>query len=107
MVAGLSSAFLRSTYLDAVGDPNVASLSVDLSKAPTQQRVALGKKLPDDAEIFVIGHKPGDSTQRVSIVVTTCARYAQVNQPDVHCVGGRSRPASTGNPTSWPPAARR
>jgi hypothetical protein len=98
MVAGLSSAFLRSTYLDAVGDPSVASLSVDLSKAPPQQRVALGKQLPDDAEIFVVGHRPADSTQRVSIIVTTCARYAQVFQPVVHCVGGPVRVGVDGQP---------
>jgi hypothetical protein len=98
MVAGLSSAFLRSTYLDAVGDPRVASLSVDLSKAPTQQRVALGKKLPEDAEIFVVGHRPGDSTQQVYIHVTTCAHYSQVYQPDVHCVGGPVRVGVDGQP---------
>jgi hypothetical protein len=98
MVAGLSSAFLRSTYLDAVGDPSVATLSVDLSKAPPQQRVALGKKLPEDAEIFVNGHRPGDDTQRVSIIVTTCARYAQVFQPVVRCVGGPVRIGVDGQP---------
>jgi hypothetical protein len=98
MVAGLSTAFLRSTYLDAVGDPSVATLSVDLSKAPPQQRVALGKKLPDDAEISVIGHRPGDSTQRVSIFVTTCAHYAKVFDPVVRCVGGPVQTGGDGQP---------
>ena len=99
MAAGLSSAFLRSTYLDAVGDPRVATLSVDLSKAPTQQRVALGKKLPDDADIFVVGHRPGDSTQQIYIHVTTCAHYMRANsQPDVRCVGGPIRIGVDGQP---------
>jgi len=98
MVAGLSSAFLRSTYLDAVGDPSVATLSVDLSKAPPQQRVALGKKLPGDAEIFVIGHRPGDDTQQIYIHVTTCARYAQVFNPGVRCVGGPVQTGADGQP---------
>jgi hypothetical protein len=99
MAAGLSSAFLRSTYLDAVGDPRVASLSVDLSKSPPQQRAALAKKLPDDAEIALIGYRPGDRTQQIPIYVTSCAHYMQAySQPGTRCVGGPVRVGVDGQP---------
>ena len=96
MAVGLSSAFLRSTYLDAVGDPHTAVLHVDLADASPEQRRAIAADLPATSEIFLIGTQRGDG-QQVSIYVTSCERYVHTySESGAHCVPGPVRVGQDG-----------
>ena len=91
MAVGLSSAFLYSTYLDAVGDPNVAVLNIDLANTPRVQRQALTADLPATSETFIVGTQTSDQ-QQVYIYVTSCERYVRVySEPDARCAPGPVR----------------
>ena len=107
IAAGLSAAFLRSTYLDAIGDPSVATLSVDLSNTPRAQRLALATKLTEGVEIFVVGKVAGATDQQAYIYVTTCADYVRAySPPDAHCVDGPIRIGADGNPDTIPAGSK-
>jgi hypothetical protein len=91
MVMGLSTAFLRSTYLDAVGDPSQVGLSVDLSHSTAEERATLGRQLPDDSEVFVIGFLEGDRKKPVYIRVTSCTHY--LRSYELEATGCTDQPA--------------
>lgn len=89
MAVGLSSAFLHSTYLDAVGDPNVAVLNIDLASTPRAQRQALAADLPATSETFIVATQTSDQ-QQVYIYVTSCERYVRVySEPGSQCAPGQ------------------
>lgn len=91
MAVGLSSAFLYSTFLDAVGDPKVAVLNIDLANAPRAQRQALAASLPATSETFIVADQTSDQ-QQVYIYVTTCERYVRAySEPDTQCSPGPVR----------------
>ena len=103
MAMGLSSAFLRSTYLDAVGDPSRGELSVDLSRSSAQERTALGQQLPDDSDVFVIGFLDGDRNKPVYIHVTNCLRYVTVyDEGATHCIDAPARAGDADGPDTVP-----
>jgi hypothetical protein len=103
MVMGLSTAFLRSTYLDAVGDPSRGELAVDLSRSTAQERAALGRQLPDDSEVFATGFLGGDRKKPVAIHVTSCSHYVAVyDLGATHCVDAPARGGEEGEAYTVP-----
>ncbi|MGV8910877.1 MAG: hypothetical protein ACOH1Y_18045, partial [Propionicimonas sp.] len=89
------------------GDPSVATLSVDLSNTPRAQRMALQSKLPDSAEIFLVGKVLGATDQQVGVYVNTCAQYVRAYAPpDAHCVDGPIRIGPDGDPSTIPAGSK-
>ncbi|MGW5238698.1 hypothetical protein ACWEOW_07180 [Monashia sp. NPDC004114] len=105
-VTGSSTAFLHGTYLDAVGDPTTAVLTVDVSRAPQSQRDAVQRDLPSTTEITVTGQRDG-SAELVTITVMGCRDYARAYAlTDIVCTPGPLRIGADGAPGTIPAGAR-
>ena len=74
-VSGFAASFLRSTYLDAVGDPMTSSIVVELDSLPTDQRVALRPILPDDTRAVVQAESAASGPSTAFIHVGRCPDF--------------------------------
>jgi hypothetical protein len=97
-VTGSCTAFLQGTYLDAVGDPTEAVLTVEVSQAQQSQRDALQRDLPAATEIDVIGQRD-DSPIPAAVIVMRCDDYVRsYHLTDLICRPGPQR-VGTGTAT--------
>ncbi|GAB3058519.1 FtsX-like permease family protein [Intrasporangium mesophilum] len=91
-VTGSSTAFLYGTYLDAVGDPTKAVLTVDVSRAPQTQRDALRQDLPSTTEISINAASDASPDALTTITVMRCGDYAHAYElTDIVCTPGPLR----------------